>query len=62
MNPIIKFTTLFGLLAVELAVQLTANQGPQVTRLLAALFFGGLAGVRVAVVLRHADQVGAAPA
>ncbi len=40
MNPIIKFTTLFGLLAVELAVQLTANQGPQVTRLLAALFFG----------------------
>ena len=40
MNPIIKFTTLFGLLAVELAVQLTANQGPQVSRLLAALFFG----------------------
>ena len=40
MNPIIKFTTLFGLLAVELAVQLTANQGAQVTRLLAALFFG----------------------
>jgi K(+)-stimulated pyrophosphate-energized sodium pump len=40
MNPIIKFTTLFGLLAVELAVQLTANQGSQVTRLLAALFFG----------------------
>ena len=39
MNPIIKFTTLFGLLAVELAVQLTANQGAQVTRLLAALFF-----------------------
>ncbi len=40
MNPIIKFTTLFGLLAVELAVQLTANQGAQLTRLLAALFFG----------------------
>ena len=40
MNPVIKFTTLFGLLAVELAVQLTANQGPQLTRLLAALFFG----------------------
>jgi K(+)-stimulated pyrophosphate-energized sodium pump len=40
MNPIIKFTTLFGLLAVELAVQLTANQGGSVTRLLAALFFG----------------------
>jgi len=40
MNPIIKFTTLFGLLAVELAVQLTANQGAGVTHLLAALFFG----------------------
>ena len=26
MNPIIKFTTLFGLLAVELAVQLTATK------------------------------------
>ncbi len=38
MNPIIKFTTLFGLLAVELAVQLTANQGPGVTRFLSALF------------------------
>ena len=38
MNPIIKFTTLFGLLAVELAVQLTANQGPEVSRFLAALF------------------------
>jgi len=40
MNPIIKFTTLFGLLAVELAVQLTANRGAGVTGLLAALFFG----------------------
>jgi len=28
MNPVIKFTTLFGLLAVELALQMTAaNQG-----------------------------------
>ena len=40
MNPIIKFTTLFGLLAVELAVRLTANQGAQVTHVLATLFFG----------------------
>ena len=56
MNPIIKFTTLFGLLAVELAVQLTANQGAQVTRLLAALFFGGVGRVRLALVLLHADQ------
>lgn len=38
MNPIIKFTTLFGLLAVELAVQLTASQGPQLSQLLSALF------------------------
>ncbi len=40
MNPVIKFTTLFGLLAVELAVTLTAERGPVLTWLLAALFFG----------------------
>jgi K(+)-stimulated pyrophosphate-energized sodium pump len=39
MNPVIKFTTLFGLLAVELAVQLTAEQGALLTHLLAAAFF-----------------------
>jgi K(+)-stimulated pyrophosphate-energized sodium pump len=39
MNPIIKFTTLFGLLAVELAVSLNEGPGPGVTRLLAAVFF-----------------------
>ncbi|HYS21183.1 MAG TPA: sodium-translocating pyrophosphatase [Gemmatimonadales bacterium] len=39
MNPIIKFTTLFGLLAVELAVSLTAERGAALTRLIAALFF-----------------------
>jgi K(+)-stimulated pyrophosphate-energized sodium pump len=38
MNPIIKFTTLFGLLAVELAVSLTAERGPVLTRALAAAF------------------------
>jgi K(+)-stimulated pyrophosphate-energized sodium pump len=38
MNPIIKFTTLFGLLAVELAVTLTANN-PMLTHVLAVLFF-----------------------
>jgi len=38
MNPVIKFTTLFGLLAVELAVQLTAGQGPLLTGVLAAVF------------------------
>jgi K(+)-stimulated pyrophosphate-energized sodium pump len=39
MNPIIKFTTLFGLLAVELAVQLTATQGTSFAHILAVLFF-----------------------
>jgi len=39
LNPIIKFTTLFGLLAVELAVSLTAQQGVGLTRGLAAIFF-----------------------
>jgi K(+)-stimulated pyrophosphate-energized sodium pump len=38
MNPIIKFTTLFGLLAVELAVTLSASN-PVLTRTLAVLFF-----------------------
>jgi len=39
LNPVIKFTTLFGLLAVELAVQLTASQGSTMTHVLAAVFF-----------------------
>ena len=39
MNPIIKFTTLFGLLAVELAVSLTAQRGAGFSRALAAAFF-----------------------
>jgi len=39
LNPVIKFTTLFGLLAVELAVQLTASQGDTLTHILAAIFF-----------------------
>jgi K(+)-stimulated pyrophosphate-energized sodium pump len=38
MNPIIKFTTLFGLLAVELAVSLTAERGPTIGHMLAAVF------------------------
>jgi K(+)-stimulated pyrophosphate-energized sodium pump len=38
LNPIIKFTTLFGLLAVELAVSLTRDQSPMFTNVLAALF------------------------
>jgi len=41
MNPIIKFTTLFGLLAVELAVTLHASSssGPMLTHVLAVVFF-----------------------
>jgi K(+)-stimulated pyrophosphate-energized sodium pump len=39
MNPIIKFTTLFGLLAVELAVSLTAERGAVLSHVFAALFF-----------------------
>jgi K(+)-stimulated pyrophosphate-energized sodium pump len=39
MNPVIKFTTLFGLLAVELAVSMTHQQGPMMTRILAGAFF-----------------------
>ena len=39
MNPIIKFTTLFGLLAVELAVQLTATSGTAFAHILAVIFF-----------------------
>ncbi len=56
LNPVIKFTTLFGLLAVELAVSLTAD-GNQVLGLPAR---GGvlpdLGVLRLPVVLRHADQ------
>jgi K(+)-stimulated pyrophosphate-energized sodium pump len=39
LNPIIKFTTLFGLLAVELAVKLTATHGVTLTHVLAVAFF-----------------------
>jgi K(+)-stimulated pyrophosphate-energized sodium pump len=38
MNPIIKFTTLFGLLAVELAVSLTAERGTTLSLVLAGAF------------------------
>src|SRR5216683_2499011 len=40
LNPVIKFTTLFGLLAFELAVQLTSSQhSTTLTHILAAAFF-----------------------
>jgi K(+)-stimulated pyrophosphate-energized sodium pump len=39
LNPVIKFTTLFGLLAVELAVSLSRDAGAFVSHALAAVFF-----------------------
>jgi K(+)-stimulated pyrophosphate-energized sodium pump len=39
MNPVIKFTTLFGLLAVELAVSLAGQYGTNLSHVLAAIFF-----------------------
>jgi K(+)-stimulated pyrophosphate-energized sodium pump len=39
LNPVIKFTTLFGLLAVSLAVRLSTEAGTTVTHGLAAAFF-----------------------
>jgi K(+)-stimulated pyrophosphate-energized sodium pump len=38
LNPIIKFTTLFGLLAVSLAVSLAAEQGTTLTYVLSGVF------------------------
>ena len=39
LNPIIKFTTLFGLLAVELAVKMTSEASATATNILALIFF-----------------------
>ena len=39
LNPIIKFTTLFGLLAVSLAVDVAKKQGTGLTTALSAIFF-----------------------
>ena len=39
LNPIIKFTTLFGVLAVSLAVDLTAKRGSTLTTALSVVFF-----------------------
>jgi K(+)-stimulated pyrophosphate-energized sodium pump len=39
MNPVIKFTTLFGLLAVELGVYLSSSQGPGLGRALSLVCF-----------------------
>jgi K(+)-stimulated pyrophosphate-energized sodium pump len=39
LNPVIKFTTLFGLLAVQLAVRLTADAGVGLSHAIAGAFF-----------------------
>ncbi len=41
LNPVIKFTTLFGLLAVELAIELrkASESGQMITKVLSAVFF-----------------------
>ena len=38
LNPIIKFTTLFGLLAVSLAVSMAREHGPLLGHILAGIF------------------------
>jgi K(+)-stimulated pyrophosphate-energized sodium pump len=43
MNPVIKFTTLFGLLAVELGVQLAEQYGALMSHMLAGVFISGSA-------------------
>jgi K(+)-stimulated pyrophosphate-energized sodium pump len=39
MNPVIKFTTLFGLLAVELGLYLASTRGTALSHALAVAFF-----------------------
>ena len=59
MNPVIKFTTLFGLLAVELGVQLArAVRAPDSATAAGGAVLRGLDGLRLAVVLRDADRPG----
>ncbi len=60
MNPVIKFTTLFGLLAVELAVSLAGQQGRGITFFFSAVFFAVSIVLRVAVFLQDANRNGIA--
>ena len=52
MNPVIKFTTLFGLLAVELAVGMSRTK----SLILAGVLLRDLDRLRLPLVLRHAHQ------
>jgi K(+)-stimulated pyrophosphate-energized sodium pump len=70
LNPIIKFTTLFGLLAVSLAVSLTASQGRAFTDILSAVFllvsmffvYRSFYGMRIDVVAENGEKSKAAKA
>ena len=56
LNPVIKFTTLFGLLAVELAVSMAEDVGTGMTHALAAVFLADRAVLRSPLLLRDADR------
>jgi K(+)-stimulated pyrophosphate-energized sodium pump len=64
MNPVIKFTTLFGLLAVELAVEMTRNGQQTLTRFLSAAFLAAALvfvwrsfyRMRIGETMDHADS------
>ena len=58
LNPVIKFTTLFGLLAVELAVTLTHDQGATVTNITGVSILRRVVLLRIPFVLRHANSDG----
>jgi K(+)-stimulated pyrophosphate-energized sodium pump len=67
LNPVIKFTTLFGLLAVELAVSLTKQNGGDTTftHILAGVFFlislffvwRSFHGMRIGTEKKHPEEV-----
>ena len=57
MNPVIKFTTLFGLLAVSLGVKLAVEQGAFVSHAPGSRLLRALGRFCVAFVLRHADRL-----
>ena len=59
LNPVIKFTTLFGLLAVELAVQLTADNGCDADAHPGGGLLPHFVHVRLPLVLRHAHRFAA---
>ncbi len=70
LNPIIKFTTLFGLLAVSLAVSLTDRQGPMLTNVLSGIFllismyfvYRSFYGMRIEVLEKNGEKSTAAKA